>query len=139
MKNAMTGTGLKKPYADAQLATAASRYFHSAPLFLILFSLPVIPPSFILLSSSSASPLPYFRNTNNRKIVFYLLFISRLTADLSVPQQWGAWSGYFFCTDGSGLSFDPKNNTAFYCSSQKKYYTGEPYNKAWYTLKHSQV
>eukprot|EP00026_Physarum_polycephalum_P000946 Phypoly_transcript_00947.p1 GENE.Phypoly_transcript_00947~~Phypoly_transcript_00947.p1 ORF type:complete len:1258 (+),score=163.50 Phypoly_transcript_00947:35-3808(+) len=87
MKAAMTGTGLKEPYAVSELSTATSR----------------------------------------------------LSANLSVPQQWGAWSGYFFCNDGTGLTFNASNNTTFYCSSEKRYYTGEPYNKAWYTVKHNQV
>lgn len=63
----------------------------------------------------------------------------RLAANKTVPTAWGAWGGYFFCTDGTSLQFDPSNNTAFYCPSQKVYYTGEPYNKAWYTSRHNQL
>lgn len=97
--------------------------------------------------ASSYGTLQINSATSRFFILFLIIYINftdfllyyRLTADLSVPMQWGKWYGYFYCNDGTSLQFNNQNNTHFYCPSEGVFYTGEPYSKSWYTYKHNQV
>jgi len=62
--------------------------------------------------------------------------IKYLDYDYRFPDGVSRWTGYYCCADGTSLKFDESSPYSHYCPSDKKYYTGEPYNGGWITTKH---
>eukprot|EP01113_Clastostelium_recurvatum_P017551 TRINITY_DN2063_c0_g1_i5.p1 TRINITY_DN2063_c0_g1~~TRINITY_DN2063_c0_g1_i5.p1 ORF type:complete len:1048 (-),score=188.96 TRINITY_DN2063_c0_g1_i5:16-3159(-) len=124
-----------------QLASASDR-----ATILSSFTITLNVVQYTLLPKGKARPFLYVDNSTRtdppkKEIIQTLIQTGqeRLNSDLRVPQAWGAWYGYFYCSDGTPLVFNSENNTAFWCPSQKVWYTGEIYQKSWYTYRHNQL
>jgi len=64
---------------------------------------------------------------------------SYINYNFTFPTGISRWSGYYVCNDGTSLTFNVSSPLAHYCPSDKKYYTGEPYNGGWITKMHSTI
>lgn len=62
-----------------------------------------------------------------------------LTLPINVPTGEGAWSGFYVCNSGPGLTFDRTQPTQHLCKVEGKVYTGEPYDSCWRTRRYHEL
>jgi len=104
---------------------------------------PYKPHPFIVFTKSEVEKLKEERTKKarvDRKIKDYASSVkNHINDDYTQPSGITKHSELFVCDDGSNLEFNLSSPFWHYCPSEKKYYTGEPYDSAWIAKKHLNI